>query len=176
MQIDRSNYEIWFIDWLDGNLNNHQAEHLKLFLDQNPDLREELNDLTSLYLVSSDISFHDKELLKKSPSDIPSSQFEFLCTAYLENDLNSSQQEELKEIVNTYPDRKKTFDLIQQTKLVPQKLNYKHKSFLLKRSPLQKVKWLSVIGLGAAAAITLILITFYVTPGHHPFKAGKPRS
>ena len=52
MQIDRSNYEIWFIDWLDGNLNSLQVEQLKLFLDQNPDLREELDDLNfteSLY-------------------------------------------------------------------------------------------------------------------------------
>ena len=45
MQIDRSNYEIWFTDWLDGNLNSLQVEQLKLFLDKNPDLREELNDL-----------------------------------------------------------------------------------------------------------------------------------
>ena len=53
MQIDRSNYEIWFTDWLDGNLNSLQVEQLKLFLDQNPDLREELNDQTTMNLVSS---------------------------------------------------------------------------------------------------------------------------
>ena len=57
MQIDRSNYEIWFIDWLDGNLNSLQVEQLKLFLDQNPDLREELNDLTTMNLVSPADSF-----------------------------------------------------------------------------------------------------------------------
>ncbi len=48
MQIDRSNYEIWIIDWLDGNLNSSQVGQLNLFLDQNQDLREEFNDLTSV--------------------------------------------------------------------------------------------------------------------------------
>ena len=57
MKIDRSNYEIWFIDWLDGNLNSLQIEQLKLFLDQNPDLKEEFNDLTPVKLVSSGNSF-----------------------------------------------------------------------------------------------------------------------
>ena len=70
MQLDRSNYEIWFTDWLDGNLKSFQVEQLKLFLDQNPDLRDELNDLTSVNLVSSPGSFRDKEHLKRSPSDI----------------------------------------------------------------------------------------------------------
>ena len=45
MRIDRSNYEIWFIDWLDGNLNSNQVEKLKLFLNENPDLEEELAGL-----------------------------------------------------------------------------------------------------------------------------------
>ncbi len=53
MQIDRSNYEIWFIDWLDGNLTGKEIEQLKLFLDQNPDLREEFNDLAPVNMVSS---------------------------------------------------------------------------------------------------------------------------
>ena len=39
MKIDRSNYEIWIIDWLDGSLSDSQAEELKLFLNENPDIR-----------------------------------------------------------------------------------------------------------------------------------------
>ena len=101
MQIDRSNYEIWFIDWLDGNLNRMQVDQLKLFLSENPDLREEFNDLTPVNIVPYDISFPYKNQLKKSASDIPISQFEYLCVAFLENDLSVSQQTELKEIIDT---------------------------------------------------------------------------
>jgi hypothetical protein len=86
MQIDRSNYEIWFIDWLDGNLNSYQDEQLKLFLNHNQDLKEEFDDLTEVNLVSPGILFQHKEYLKKSPSELSPSQFEYLCAAYLEGD------------------------------------------------------------------------------------------
>ena len=170
MQIDRSNYEIWFIDWLDGNLNSLQIAQLRLFLDQNQDLREELDDLTPLNLVSSGFSFPCKELLKKSPSSISLTQFEYLCAAYLENDLTRSQQTELKEIINTYPDKKKTFDLIQKTILAPTRISYQNKSLLLKRTTAQKFIRLSVIGLSTAAAISLILITYPLIPGNSSLK------
>jgi hypothetical protein len=173
MQIDRSNYEIWIIDWLDGNLNNRQVQQLKLFLDQNHDLRDEFNDLTPVKLLSPFSSFKYKEHLKKSPLDLSQYQFEFLCAAYLENDLTISEQTELEEIVNTYPDRKKTFDQIQKTILAPGRINYKHKRLLLKRTTLQKIIRLSVTGLSTAAAIALLIITYSVI---HTTTSLKPNS
>ncbi len=174
MQIDRSNYEIWFIDWLDGNLSDLQAEQLKVFLDQNPDLTEEFNDLTPVNIVPSGIQFHYKENLKKSPSDISSSQFEYLSAAYLENDLDESQVEELKEIIISDPSRKKTFDLIQKTRIFPKKIQYKQKDRLLRRKTLQRVLWLSFAGLSTAAAIFLIIITYVVKPDTASLRAGSP--
>lgn len=165
MQIDRSNYEIWFLEWLDGNLNDPQVEQLKLFIGQNPDLGEELNNLTPLSLASQNVSFQYKEFLKKSAADISSAQFEYLCTAYLENDLNNDQKEELKEIISLFPDKKNTFELIQKTRLAPGKLCFRHKRLLRKRTNVQKVKWLSATALSAAAAISLIIILYSLLPG-----------
>jgi len=113
MHIDRSNYEIWVIDWLDGKLDSLQSAELMLFLDKNQDLREEINDLTPVNLSGSGISFPGKENLRKLPSEISHSQFEYLCAAYLENDLTVSQQEEVLEIADTFPEWKKSFDQIQ---------------------------------------------------------------
>jgi hypothetical protein len=160
MNIDSSNYEIWLIDWLDGNLNSLQVEELKLYLEQNSDIREEFNDLASMILMPADILFPHKEHLIKSPSDMSGSQFEYLCTAYLENDLTDSQQVELLDIVIRYPDRKKTFDLIQQTILLRGREEYRYKSLLHKRTIFHKGIWLTVAGLGTAAAIFLIIIVF----------------
>jgi hypothetical protein len=165
MDIDRSNYEIWLIDWLDGKLNSLQVEELKLYLEQNPDIREEFEDLTPINLLPGEISFPHKEHLKKSPSDISVSQFEYLCIAYLENDLNDNQQAELLEIVSRYPDRKKTFDLIQKTILPRERKDYKHKTLLLKRTAFQKLIRLSVIGLSTAAAIAIIINIVFVMHG-----------
>jgi hypothetical protein len=164
MQIDRSNYEIWIIDWLDGNLNNSQVVQLNLFLDENPDLREEFNDLTHSKLLSPDILFKKKENLKKSPSDISQAQFEYLCAAYLENDLSISQKEEIDEIVKKNPERKNTFDQIHRTILIPDKTGYKHKNLLLKRTSYKKVIWLSVKGLSIAAAISLLIVVYTLIP------------
>jgi hypothetical protein len=164
MQIDRSNYEIWIIDLLDGNLNSSQVEQLKLFLNQNPYLREEFNDLTKSKLLPPDISFQNKENLKKSPSDISQAQFEYLCAAYLENDLTTSQKQEVDEIVNKNPARKKTFDQIQKTIIIPESISYKHKNLLLKQTTYKKVIWLSVKGISIAAAISLIIVLYSVLP------------
>jgi hypothetical protein len=165
MQIDRSNYEVWFIDWLDGNLNSLQVEQLMLFLDQNPDLREELNELTSLNLVSSAGSFRHKENLKKSPPDISEDQFDYLCIAYLENDLSESQKAELEEMINIYPDRKRNFDLIQKTIIAPARISFRHKNRKLRRTTVKNFIRISAIGLSTAAAISIILIIYSVIPG-----------
>jgi hypothetical protein len=165
MQIDRSNYEIWFIDWLDGNLNSLQTEQLKLFLNENPDLREEFNDLTPVTLSSTGVLFRNKDLLKKSPPDLSPLQFEYLCAACLENDLSDNQKSELKEIADAYPDKKRTFDLMQKTRIIPPKVSYKHKYILRKRTAVQKIIRLSVIGLSTAAAIGVIVIIYSVLPG-----------
>jgi hypothetical protein len=50
MEINRSNYEIWLIDWLDRNLSDLQVEQLQLFLIENPDLKEELGELNTLLM------------------------------------------------------------------------------------------------------------------------------
>jgi len=165
MEINRSNYEIWFIDWLDGSLNSSQIKALFLFLEKNPDLREEFNDLTPVELISPGSSFPCKEQLKRSASDIAQSQFEYLCAAFLENDLNNDQQEELTDLVNTDPERKKTFVLIQKSRLTPISIRYKHKNLLLKRTSIQKAIRLSAAVSGAAAAISLIIILYSVLHG-----------
>ncbi len=164
MKIDRSNYEIWLIDLLDGNLTNLQAEEVQLFLNQNPDLNKDFEDLTTFSLKPSEKSFSGKSLLKKTTSELNEKQFEFLCIASLENDLNSSQKAELEEIIDQNPIKKKTFELIQKIKLFPEDIIYKHKNKLLKKTLTQKVIRLSVIGLTAAATLALFLTIYQLIP------------
>jgi len=164
MKPDRSNYEIWFIDWLDGNLDSHQVEQLNIFLNENPDLKEEFNELTPFITEHPHGQFKNKESLMRSHADISDSQFEYLCVAFLENDLTTEQKTELIEITEQDADRKRLFELIQKTRISPVSLTYSHKSILLRRTPLQKVIRLSVIGLSAAAAVTLIITTFLNSP------------
>ena len=45
MNINRNNYELFFIDFYDGNLTDAQKHELDLFLEENSDLKEELFNL-----------------------------------------------------------------------------------------------------------------------------------
>jgi hypothetical protein len=164
MKIDRTNYEIWLIDWLDGNLNDLQVEHLMLFLKNNPDLKEEFDELNACSLKPTNKSYSKKDLLKKSLTDLSASQFEYLCVGYIENDLSAGQETELQEIISQNNEKKRIFELVRKTKLSPTDIKFKNKSRLLKKSPAQKIIRLSVIGLSAAAAIALLITTYLTIP------------
>jgi hypothetical protein len=159
MQPDRSNYEIWLIDWLDGNLDKVQTEQLMAFLDKNPDIKEEADILSSSYLLSEKQLFLQKDNLKKNIADLAPSQLEYLSVAYLENDLSSDHLAELKQNLDQNKEGEKVFDLIQKIKLTPASSGYRYKSKLKKLTVGEKVIRLSVIGLSAAAAIALLILS-----------------
>jgi len=164
MNIDRSNYEIWFTDWLDGNLNDIQLKQLRLFLDINPDIKEEFEEFDSFRLIPSTNSYPNKNQLKKSPEDLPLFQFENLCIAYLENDLTAEQKIELRKNIEHDKKKEKTFKLIQKMKLGPPDLRYKHKKRLIRKKESQRVLRLSFIGLSAAAVAAIILLNYILVP------------
>lgn len=168
MEINRSNYEIWFTDWLDGNLNPQKEELLRQFLIDNPDLHEELIDLSSVSIEPLKIQFNNKELLKKSPSDLSKAQFDYLCVAYLENDLSPEQKNELAEIIRLDKKKEVDFAAVQKTRLTPIQSGYNNKKKLLRRTLSQNVIRLSVIGLSVAAAVSLIITTYLSIP-FNPF-------
>ena len=168
MKIDRSNYEIWFIDSLDGNLDSHQTDELTLFLNENPDLKEEFNELHLATVEPISKPFPLKEKLKKLPSDITQSQFEYLCVAYLENDLTIEQESELFDIITNESEKKKTFNLIQKTRVVPPSVNFKYKNRLIRRTAKEKIIWFSTIGLSAAAVVSFIITTYLASPDNIP--------
>jgi hypothetical protein len=164
MQIDRSNYEIWLIDWFDRKLSEQEIVALTLFLKENPDLSEEFNELDKVSLNPPEVLFPNKKQLKKSISDLSGSQFELLCVAYLENDLSASQQTDLLESIDQNPGKKRIFELIQKTKLIPPGSGYRYKNRLIKRTIVQKVIRLSLIGLSAAAIVAMVMVTYILIP------------
>ena len=95
MKPNRSNYEGWFIDYIDGNLNTRDVDQLLSFLGENSDLKEEFDEISNFRIKPDNKIFSNKLLLKKSVSDLPESQFEFLCVAAAEGDLHEEQISEL---------------------------------------------------------------------------------
>jgi hypothetical protein len=157
---DRSNYEIWLIDYLDGNLDETRVSQLFSFLEENSDLRHEFEEISGYKIIPAGKLSLNKNHLKKTYSDLSAEQFDFLCIAAVENDLEEEQKAELGAIVNEDPERKKILELIDKTKLKAPAIKYNRKSGLRKVSTPQKVLRLSVIGLSAAAGLAIMISLF----------------
>ncbi len=164
MKPDRSNYELWFIDWLDGNLSDPQAEELRVFLNENPDLRDEIDGIALVNLKPGENSFPGKEILRKTSGSISRGQFEHLCISYLENDINPEQRSELLEIINHDDNKKREFELTMKVKLKPPQDGYVWKKRIKKLTAGQKIIRLSVAGLSAAAAVAVVIAIYLSSP------------
>ena len=66
MKINRNNYEAFLIDFLDGTLDAVLVAELMLFLEANPDIREEFDGIEDVSLESQNIHFTEKDFLKKT--------------------------------------------------------------------------------------------------------------
>ena len=65
MKIDRNNYEQYFLDYLDRQMDPEQEKILLSFLEFNPDLKEELEGLERAHLLPSEQVFIKKDQLLK---------------------------------------------------------------------------------------------------------------
>lgn len=64
--INLNNYEAWFLDYFEGNLNEAQITELNSFLDKNPELRAEFEGhFENVTLETESINFNLKDELKK---------------------------------------------------------------------------------------------------------------
>ncbi len=50
MKLDRTTYELFIIDYLEGQLDAIQVSELLLFLEQNPDLKAEIEGIEHVSL------------------------------------------------------------------------------------------------------------------------------
>jgi hypothetical protein len=109
MNINRNNYELYFVDYLDGNLSDREIRMLEDFLLINPDLRTELEGTEKIVLSPGMIVFNQKELLKKPDLTLPVNEinFEDFCVAEAEGDLNDKQRSGLYNYIQKYPESEK---------------------------------------------------------------------
>jgi hypothetical protein len=164
MKPDRTNYEIWLIDYLDGILDETQAGNLISFIEENPDLKEEFIDVLSYKTTPVKDSFKHRNILKKTSSDLPEKQFEYLCISASENDLSNEQKEEFDEIIAGNAEKRKTHELFCSLKLVAPSTKFNKKTGLRKLTLIQKVVRYSVAGISAAATITILISLFNMPP------------
>jgi hypothetical protein len=165
MEINRNNYEIYFLDYHEGNLSATQQAELFLFLEQHPDLKEELESFDLVKLPSSTISFEGKENLKRAL--ITKENVQQYLIGNLEGDLNKEEKHELNKFLFQHPEFKKEEQLFAQTKLSPDKaIVFPAKSKLKHAVPISENKKRAFYFSVAAAACILLMMGVYFFNQH----------
>ncbi len=155
--ISRENYEIWFINYLDGQLNPGEMEILGVFLKQNPDLEEELEGVRSCHLLPDEVTFPGKEhLLKDEAAEMGIDRSDYLLVKQLEESLSNLEESELAKLIEADASLENRVAIYAQLKLQPAPVVYPHTRRLL-RPKVAAALWLRRFA--AAAAILVLLFT-----------------
>jgi len=151
MKIDKDNYEIYFIDYLDGNLSLEEIDLLLDFMNENPDLKEELKGLEQIKVENSEEMIPAFNHLKRTDFDHPEI-FEETCIRAIENELNQHEKMLFEKHLTTNKMHQKEFELFRATISEPDPFTVFEKKEQLKKKGRKLVPfyWYS------AAAVVLL--------------------
>jgi len=175
-KITRNNYEEFFIDYFDGNLDNHQVAELMLFLAQNNDLDKEFNKFEFVELKEKKISFDFKKSLKKQDNTITGNVFADKCIDKIENNLNEEQIISFNNEIRFNIPKKNELEKYKQTIIKPNlSIKYSEKD-KLKKSTFKVAKFKRVYQY--AAILIAIILSYTLIENNTEFKqiSGKTES
>jgi hypothetical protein len=158
MEITRQNYEMFLLDYIEGNLPENMVSAILEFLKNNPDIEAEIKEISENVFTPEFVLFNQKEILKKTPeSDIPGiSQFEQLSVSFLEKEISSHDLSLLNNFIEKDERKRQEHELIQRTKLnADSSETYKYKN---KLKHINAGIWLSKYKTYFAVAASVILI------------------
>lgn len=165
MRIDIHNYEEFVLDFLEGNLNEQKTEEMKAFLLMHPDISEDLEGLDEVVLeaenqtiLHADFTNQLKKTKINALASINEDNFEELLIAELEQDLNPTQEQELKDFILLNPQLKQEQELTHRLKIqADATVVFSHKSSLKKKNSAVIALW--TISSSVAA---ILLISFWL--------------
>lgn len=115
MNINKNNYEAYFLDYHEGNLSPQEVADLFLFLSHHPELKKELDDFENVSINDfSNPIFENKDSLKKNIT--PDNREDYFIRA-VEGTLDASELLLLQNFLTTHPEFVKEFQLFEKTKL-----------------------------------------------------------
>lgn len=154
MKINQSNYEIFFLDYLDGKLSDTQIDEFLDFLKANPELKKELKSISEIKLPSDDVSFQWKSDLIKGEQE--NNSFDYRAIAFMDGDLSEEDQKAFVEELDSDPENEHEFDLILSTKLKKDNIQYPDKEKLYRKSKVRMLYWASRV-----AAVVVLLMAIW---------------
>jgi hypothetical protein len=160
MNINRHNYEEFFILYMDNELSSDERRMVEAFIQNNPDLKDELDSLLQYKLEpDTNIFFAGKEELIKVKGETPVSlsNYEEWLVLYMDNELTAGQRTNVEQFIAANPSLKKEVDLLLQTQLQSETIVFANKELLYRKE--EKVRPLLPRWWRAAAAVVLFTIS-----------------
>lgn len=157
MDINRYNYEEYFLLYTDNELNIQDRAAVEEFITMNPDLREELDLLQQYIMVPEEVVFPDKmNLLKTDDRFIDAGNYEERFLLYADNELNGHHRKSVEQYIHNHPELKEKFGLINRAVLTPDdSVHFPDKQSLLRYED-EKVIAISWWKMAAAAMVVLV--------------------
>lgn len=159
MNINRHNYEEYFILYMDNELGDADRQMVEDFVQHNPDLKEELELLLqSKFTPESHIVFENKDELLRTEenSAVNISNYEEWLMLYLDNELTIEEKTAVENFIASHPAVKTEFDILAKTKLQPEEnIVFPDKELLYRKT--EKVRVIQIRWWKVAAAAILIL-------------------
>ncbi len=143
-KINRNNYEEFALDYLENKLNAQTKLEFENFLDANPDIKTELEDILEFSVSEIDVVFDKKNEIKKSEID-DINFYEYLCISDIENVITAAQKNELEKIFNENPDLLNEYRLFSETKLPNPNDIFFNNKYELKKSGIEDIDYLEYL-------------------------------
>lgn len=159
-KININNYEIFAIDYIEGNLSTDDKIAFEEFLKYNPEIKAEIDDLADFNIdQQEDISFEKKYKLKKSPVEGLSYE-EYLFISDMEKQITVKEKQELNEILKDNLVKQNNYKQFSKAKLPDDKVFYPNKQSLKRNSVVTFRRVRNVITAVAASVLLFFGVKF----------------
>ena len=180
MNINRLTYEAFLLDFAEGNLTAEEIILLKRFINEHPELGswEELTEDLPVLAGEEQVFFADKSRLKapflpERELRINSENFDSFAIAYLENELNTTEEQAFELYLESDKKFRQEFLILQKTFLQPDKsIQFEDKQALKAKTGRKVALFLPWIGV-AAGLLLLISVGWWF--GRENSNSAKPK-
>ena len=159
MNINRNNYEDYFLLYIDNELSQAERKLVEDFVQQHTDLKQELQMLQQTVLAADFVAFdHKRNLLKPEGHSMEK------LLLYLDGELSTTEAAILQNELRTDKALGQEWELLQKTKLQSQdKVVFENKEVLMRREPARiiPVRWwraAAAIFIGLSLVGTLLVV------------------
>ncbi len=160
MNINQSNYENYFLLYVDGELSETEMQTVVSFALENKDLANELEVLLQTKLNNEqDTYFENKSTLYRTEAtSINSINYEEQFLLLIDDELNITERKKILEFILQNPGYSDELELLKQTKLPNESIGFTHKNLLFREAKTEKpILFLSWKKLAVAAALIGII-------------------